>query len=41
MGRNVFQADRPGLMAAAVAQLVHTAPQSDRDGVTDRLALMS
>ncbi|GJF25587.1 MULTISPECIES: 2-amino-3,7-dideoxy-D-threo-hept-6-ulosonate synthase [Streptomyces] len=42
MGRNVFQADRPGLMAAAVAQLVHTAPQaSGRDGVTDRLALMS
>ncbi|MFD8202064.1 2-amino-3,7-dideoxy-D-threo-hept-6-ulosonate synthase [Streptomyces sp. NPDC003470] len=42
MGRNVFQADRPGWMAAAVARLVHTAPEaSGRDGVSDRLALMS
>ncbi|MGV9291318.1 2-amino-3,7-dideoxy-D-threo-hept-6-ulosonate synthase [Streptomyces sp. NPDC003719] len=42
MGRNVFQADRPGWMAAAVARLVHTAPEaSGRDDVSDRLALMS
>ncbi|WP_225839279.1 2-amino-3,7-dideoxy-D-threo-hept-6-ulosonate synthase [Streptomyces sp. NK08204] len=40
MGRNVFQADRPGWMAAAVARLVHDTPHApDRAGVDDRLAL--
>lgn len=40
MGRNVFQADRPGRMAATVARLVHeSAHVPDRDGVDDRLAL--
>jgi 2-amino-4,5-dihydroxy-6-oxo-7-(phosphooxy)heptanoate synthase len=42
MGRNVFQADRPGEMAAAIARLVHAPPEpSDRDRVRDRLALTS
>jgi 2-amino-4,5-dihydroxy-6-oxo-7-(phosphonooxy)heptanoate synthase len=42
MGRNVFQSDRPGWMASAIARLVHETPQvPDRDGVDDRLALMS
>lgn len=40
MGRNVFQADRPGRMAAAVARVVHpTPPIPDRPSVDDRLAL--
>lgn len=42
MGRNVFQADRPGWMAATIARLVHETPHvPDRDGVDDRLALTS
>ncbi|CAL9375009.1 2-amino-4,5-dihydroxy-6-oxo-7-(phosphonooxy)heptanoate synthase [Streptomyces sp. enrichment culture] len=42
MGRNVFQADRPGRMAATIARLVHEAPHvPGRDGVDDRLALTS
>ncbi|MFG2563327.1 2-amino-3,7-dideoxy-D-threo-hept-6-ulosonate synthase [Streptomyces sp. NPDC048496] len=40
MGRNVFQADRPGWMAAEIARLVHELPHvPDRDGVNNRLAL--
>jgi 2-amino-4,5-dihydroxy-6-oxo-7-(phosphonooxy)heptanoate synthase len=40
MGRNVFQAERPGRMAATVARLVH-GPRHvpDGDGVDKRLAL--
>lgn len=42
MGRNVFQADRPGWTAAAVARLVHRSRHvPDRDGVDNRLALTS
>ncbi|KES08640.1 2-amino-4,5-dihydroxy-6-one-heptanoic acid-7-phosphate synthase [Streptomyces toyocaensis] len=42
MGRNVFQADRPGRMAATIARLVHDTPHvPGRDGVDDRLALTS
>jgi 2-amino-4,5-dihydroxy-6-oxo-7-(phosphonooxy)heptanoate synthase len=40
MGRNVFQAEKPGLMAAAVARLVHeTLLVPDRDDAEKRLAL--
>jgi 2-amino-4,5-dihydroxy-6-oxo-7-(phosphonooxy)heptanoate synthase len=40
MGRNVFQADQPGRMAAAIARLVHEPRRlPDRDGVDDRLVL--
>ncbi|MCT2281150.1 2-amino-3,7-dideoxy-D-threo-hept-6-ulosonate synthase [Micromonospora chalcea] len=42
MGRNVFQAEQPGLMAAAVARLVHEPRHvPDRYDVDDRLALTS
>ncbi|MFJ7269993.1 2-amino-3,7-dideoxy-D-threo-hept-6-ulosonate synthase [Streptomyces sp. NPDC099050] len=42
MGRNVFQAERPGWMATTIARLVHELPRvPDRDGVNDRLALLS
>ncbi|WP_308081403.1 2-amino-3,7-dideoxy-D-threo-hept-6-ulosonate synthase [Streptomyces sp. NK15101] len=42
MGRNVFQADRPGWMAATIARLIHDSSHlPDRDGVDDRLALLS
>jgi 2-amino-4,5-dihydroxy-6-oxo-7-(phosphonooxy)heptanoate synthase len=42
MGRNVFQADQPGLMATSIARLVHE-PQHvpDRYDVANRLALTS
>ncbi len=40
MGRNVFQAEKPGLMAAAVARLVHESLLvPDRDDAEKRLAL--
>ena len=40
MGRNVFQADQPGWMAATVARLVHESRHvPDRYEVDDRLAL--
>ena len=40
MGRNVFQADQPGWMAATVARLVHESRHvPDRNGVNNRLAL--
>ncbi|MFE1439670.1 2-amino-3,7-dideoxy-D-threo-hept-6-ulosonate synthase [Streptomyces sp. NPDC058739] len=42
MGRNVFQAERPGRTAAAVARLVHGLPHTtDRAVVDDRLAVLS
>lgn len=42
MGRNVFQADKPGLMAATVARLVHESRHvSDPVGVNGRLAFTS
>lgn len=42
MGRNVFQADQPGLMATTIARLVHEPRHvPDRDGVDKRLALTS
>lgn len=42
MGRNVFQAERPGRTAAAIARLVHESPHvPDRDGVNNHLALTS
>ena len=42
MGRNVFQADRPGWMAASIARLVHESPHvPDRYDVDNRLALTS
>jgi 2-amino-4,5-dihydroxy-6-oxo-7-(phosphonooxy)heptanoate synthase len=42
MGRNVFQSDRPGWMAATLARLVHESRHvPDRDGVNNRLALTS
>ena len=42
MGRNVFQADRPGWMAATVARLVHESRHVPaRDGVDIGLALTS
>lgn len=40
MGRNVFQADRPGRMAATIARLVHESRHvPDQDALGDRLAL--
>lgn len=41
MGRNVFQADHPGRMAAAIARLVHEPHIPDRDGANGRLVLTS
>jgi 2-amino-4,5-dihydroxy-6-oxo-7-(phosphonooxy)heptanoate synthase len=42
MGRNVFQADQPGRMAATIARLVHESRHlPDLDGMDGRLALMS
>ena len=42
MGRNIFQADQPGWMAATIAQLVHGPRHApDRDGLDTRLALTS
>ncbi|RKS73113.1 2-amino-3,7-dideoxy-D-threo-hept-6-ulosonate synthase [Actinomadura pelletieri DSM 43383] len=40
VGRNVFQAERPGRMAAKIARLVHESPRPPgHDTVDDRLAL--
>ncbi|GIF47590.1 2-amino-3,7-dideoxy-D-threo-hept-6-ulosonate synthase [Asanoa ferruginea] len=42
MGRNVFQADQPGLMASRIARLVHESPQvPEQYDIEDRLALTS
>ncbi|MWA09129.1 2-amino-3,7-dideoxy-D-threo-hept-6-ulosonate synthase [Streptomyces sp. BA2] len=42
MGRNVFQADQPGWMAASIARLVHESRHvPERDAVDSRLALTS